>query len=127
MSPEIIEQAVHAYFNAINAFDADAWLATFAPDATSHEPGQPPLTGHDALRQFFNGVAGGFRSINFRAEQIFVVGPEAAVKWSARGTGHNDKEAAFEGIDVFTLNAAGLIQTLRAYWNPAAMVAQLQG
>jgi steroid delta-isomerase len=126
MVQEMVEKVVQDYFAGINALDAEAWLATFAADATSYEPGQPPLNGHEALRAFFNGVAGGFSRLHFQADETFVVGPEAAVRWSARGTGHNGKEAAFAGIDVFTINGAGLIQTVRAYWDPAAMIAQLQ-
>ena len=122
-----MNKVIDDYFAGINALDADAWLSTFAPDATSYEPGQPPLTGHEALRAFFNGVAGGFSSLHFNADETFAVGNEAAVKWSAHGTGHNGKEATFAGIDVFTVNDAGLITTLRAYWNPAAMMAQLMG
>lgn len=122
-----MEKIINDYFAAINALNAEAWLSTFAPDATSYEPGQPPLTGHEALRAFFNGVAGGFSRIHFQADEIFAVGNEAAVKWSANGTGHNGKEARFAGIDIFTVNSDGLIQTLRAYWNPAAMMAQLMG
>jgi steroid delta-isomerase len=124
-SQEMIEKTIDDYFAAITALDVEAWLATFAPDATSYEPGVPPLTGHDALRQYFNGVAAGFSSLSFRADQIFAVGHEAGVKWSANGTGHNGKQAAFDGIDVFTVNDAGLITEIRAYWNPAAMMAQL--
>ena len=37
----------------------------------------------------------------------------------------NGKEVNFEGIDVFEVNADGKIQTVRAFWNPAEMIAQL--
>jgi steroid delta-isomerase len=123
----MIEKTINDYFAAISALDAEAWVATFAPDAVSYEPGGPPLAGHDALRQFFHAVAAGFASLQMGADEIYAVGHEAAVKWSARGTGHNGREARFAGIDVFTVNDAGQIQTVRAYWSPAAMAAQLQG
>lgn len=127
MPQEALSQAINDYFDAICSLNCDAWIANFAVDATSFEPGNPPLAGHDALRMFFNGVAGGFETIEMRPTQIFPVGDEAAVKWSARGTGKNGREVTFEGIDVFTVNNDGKIQTVKAYWDPAAMMAQLMG
>ena len=127
MSANAISQTVNDYFAAISALNCEAWLATFAADATSYEPGNPPLHGHEALRQFFNGVAGGFEQIEMKPEQIFIVGNEAAVKWAARGTGKNGRAVAFAGIDFFAVNDEGKIQTVKAYWDPAAMMAELTG
>jgi steroid Delta-isomerase len=124
---DIVSNAINAYFAAISALDAEQWVATFAPDGTSYEPGNPPFTGHDALRQFFNGIAAGFESIEMKPDQIFPLGNEAAVKWSARGKGRNGRTVAFEGIDVFVVDEAGMIQSVKAYWNPAAMMAELMG
>ncbi len=125
MSEETISQVINGYFDAICNLNCEAWIANFAADAVSHEPGNPPLEGHDALRAFFNGVAGGFETIEMRPQQIFVVGNEAGVKWSASGLGKTGRQAKFEGIDIFTLNDGGKIQTVKAYWDPAAMMAQL--
>lgn len=128
MSPETISRGVRAYFAAIRAIDAEAWVATFAPDATSYDPvGAPPTVGHDSLRQFFNAIAGAFKTINFTEDHIFIAGDGAAVKWTGTGTGKNGRNVRFEGIDVFEFNAEGLIQTMRAYWNPAEVLMQLQG
>ncbi len=127
MSPETVTQVVNTYFDAICNLNCEAWLATFAADAVSHEPGNPPLAGHDMLRAFFNGVAGGFETIEMRPKEIYVVGNEAGVKWAASGLGKTGRQASFEGIDIFTLNDDGKIQTLKAYWDPAAMMAQLMG
>lgn len=127
MSPETVTKVVNTYFDAICNLDCEAWIATFAADAVSHEPGNPPLAGHEMLRAFFNGVAAGFETIEMRPTQIFVVGNEAGIKWSASGMGKTGRPAKFEGIDVFTLNDDGKIQTVKAYWDPAAMMAQLMG
>lgn len=127
MSQEAITKIINEYFAAISSLDCEAWIATFAVDAVSHEPGNPPLAGHDALRMFFNGVAGGFETIEMKPDQIFVVGNEAGVKWSAQGLGKTGRTAKFEGVDVFTINDSGKIQSIKAYWDPAVMVAQLTG
>jgi steroid Delta-isomerase len=128
MSPEDISRGVRAYFAAIRGMDADAWLATFAPDATSYDPiDAPPHAGHDALRQFFDGIAGAFEKVNFVEDHVFIAGNSAAVKWTANGRGKNKRDVRFEGIDIFDFNEQGLIQTVRAYWNPTEVMMQLRG
>lgn len=127
MSQQTVAQIINEYFTAICTLNCEAWVATFAADGVSYEPGNPPLAGPDALRAFFNGVAGAFENIRMMPDQIFAIGNEAAAKWSARGLGKTGREATFEGIDVFTINDDGKIQTVKAYWDPAAMMAQLMG
>lgn len=128
MSTDRTQKAVADYFAAIRAMDASAWVSTFAEDAITHDPvGAPPNVGHAQLRQFFEGIAGAFETVGLFEDQVFASGNEAAVKWTGRGTGKNGREVTFEGIDVFEINDEGKIQTIRAYWNPAAMMAELQG
>lgn len=127
MSPDVIARGIKAYFAAIRAMDVEAWVATFAPDAMSYDPvGAPPNVGHDALRQFFNAIAGAFKTVNMTEDHVFIAGDGAAVKWTGTGTGKNGRNVRFEGIDIFEFNQAGLIQTIRAYWNPMEMMMQLQ-
>jgi steroid delta-isomerase len=53
MLPTTVENTVATYFAALRAMDVEAWVATFAQNATSHDPvGQLPLQGHAALRFF---------------------------------------------------------------------------
>ncbi|MFN0109648.1 MAG: nuclear transport factor 2 family protein, partial [Blastocatellia bacterium] len=77
MTTESATEVINNYFDAICRLDCEAWIATFAADAVSYEPGNPPLAGHNMLRAFFNGVAGGFETIEMRPTHIFVVGNEA--------------------------------------------------
>ena len=126
MSTETVSQAVRAYFAAIRAMNEDAWIATFAEDAVSHDPvGAPPMVGHQSLREFFQTITGAFKEVGLTEDEIFIAGNGAAVKWSGRGISKQGHKAHFEGIDVFEVNEAGKIQTLHAYWNPAEMMAQL--
>jgi steroid delta-isomerase len=126
MSPEVISKAVKAYFAAIRAMDEQAWVNTFAEDATSYDPvGPPPIVGHQKLREFFQTITAAFKEVGLTEDQVFVAGNGAAVKWNGRGISKSGKKVHFEGIDVFEVNEAGKIQTLHAYWNPAEMVAQL--
>jgi steroid delta-isomerase len=125
MSTELVQKAVADYFAATRAMDAQAWVETFAEDGTSYDPAAPPAIGHAALGQFFEAIAGAFKEVGLTEDNVFVKGQEAAVKWTGRGVGHNGQEVVFEGIDIFEINEAGKIQTLRAYWNPSALMAQL--
>ncbi len=128
MTSENVPAVVARYFSAIGEMDPDAWAACFAEQGTSYEPGAPtPLKGHAALRQFLVNVLGAFQKIEMTADHIFLSGNRVAVKFTGRGTGKNGRQVLFEGIDVFEINQEGTIETMWGYWNPAAMMAQLQG
>lgn len=128
MSSENIRQTVTDYFAAIRAMDADAWVATFAEDAVSHDPvGAPPTEGHSGLREFFEGIAGAFEKVEMFEDSVFVAGDSAAVKWTGRGTGKNGRNVIFEGIDVFEINSDNKIQRVWGYWDPSAMMSELLG
>jgi steroid Delta-isomerase len=126
MSIDAMQKVVADYFAATRSMDVEAWLATFAPDAVSYEPGSPPLTNREARYQFFQGIATQFETVGLTEDFISFVGNEVAVKWTGRGLGKNGRAVKFEGIDLFEFNAAGQIQTLRVYWDPAAVLAELQ-
>ena len=126
VSPERISRAVRAYFLAIRAMDPEAVASTFAEDATTYDPvDSPGITGRDAIREFFSSIYKNFKSVALTEDSIFVAGDGAAVKWTGKGTSANGKNVNFEGIDVFEVDADGKIRTVRAYWNPAEMIAQL--
>jgi len=126
MSPEVVARTIRAYFAALRAMDQEAWVDTFAVDAVSYDPvGSPAIHGHQKLGEFFQSIAGAFQEVGLTEDHVFIAGDGAAVKWTGRGTSKQGKAVLFEGIDVFELNANGKIQLLRAYWNPAEMVAQL--
>jgi len=127
MTQDSMQALAARYFAVTRSMDVNAWLACFADDAVSYDPyGGRPVQGKDALRTFFLTVVGEFKEIGFTENFVTVAGNRAAVKFTARGTGKNGNTAICEGIDVFELNHAGTIQTMWGYWNPAAMMAQLQ-
>ena len=126
MSPEVVSQAVKAYFETIRAMDQRAWVNTFAEDAVTYDPvGAPPTKGHQKLGEFFQTITAAFKEVGLTEDQVFIAGNGAAVKWTGRGVSKQGRTVHFEGIDVFAVNEAGRIQSLHAYWNPAEMVAQL--
>src|SRR5687768_17498624 len=128
MSQETIKRVIADYFAAICAMNVDAWVDTFAADAISYDPAHSPgAQGHAALRQFFTAIGGAFESIKFTEESTFICGQSAAVKWRGEGVGKNGRKVAFESIDLFEVNGDGKIQRMWGYWDPAAMMAELQG
>jgi steroid delta-isomerase len=125
-APEIVSNAVRAYFAALRAMDQKAWVDTFAADAITYDPvGAPATKGHEKLAEFFQTITAAFKEVGLTEDEIFIAGNGAAVKWTGRGISKQGREVRFEGIDVFDVNEAGKIQTLHAYWNPAEMVGQL--
>ena len=126
ISPDKISRAVRGYFLAIRAMDAEAFANTFAEDGTTYDPvGAPGINGRAAIREFLASICKNFKTVGLTEECVFVAGIGAAAKWTGKGTSVNGKEVNFEGIDVFEVNEDGKIQTVRAYWNPAEMIAQL--
>ncbi len=128
LSPEKIQATIDRYFAATRSTNKAAeMVACFALDTISYDPADgPALEGHAGLLQGFQQIGTFFAEIELAADFTAINGNEAAVKWSGRGTGRNGVAVTFEGIDLFEFNAAGQIQTLRAYWNPAATIAKLQ-
>ena len=126
VSADKISRAVRGYFLAIRAMDADAFANSFAEDGTTYDPvGTPGITGRAAIREFLESICKNFKTVGLTEDAIFVAGNGAAVKWTGHGTSSSGKEVKFEGVDVFEVNPDGKIQTVRAYWNPAEMIAQL--
>ncbi len=128
LSPEKIQATIDRYFAATRSTNKAAeMVACFALDTISYDPADgPALEGHAGLLQGFQQIGTFFMEIELAADFTAINGNEAAVKWSGRGTGRNGVAVTFEGIDLFEFNATGQIQTLRAYWNPAATIANLQ-
>ncbi len=128
MSTVTVQQVVASFFAATRDMDVEAWLSTFAEDAVGYDPvGAKPLQGHSDLRQFMQGLMDTFQSIGLTEDFVTVIGNEAAIKWTGRGVGKNGRSVTFEGIDIIKVNEGMRIQTLSAYWDTAALTAQLQG
>jgi steroid delta-isomerase-like uncharacterized protein len=126
MSPEKIQAVINSYYTNIAAMNAEAVLANFADDAISHDPvGEPPAKVHEGFREFMGRLQAVFDSLQSTIESIFIADNEAAVKWKTQGISKSGKTVVFEGITIFEINDNGKIQTTRAYWSPAAMIAQL--
>ncbi len=127
MSAATMTQTLDAYCGGLSAMNADTVLAAFAEDATQTDPvGSPTNVGHEQIRRFFEGIFSLCDTMAFSADQVFAIGNDVALKWTARGTGKNGNAVTFEGIDVMKLNDAGKIQSLTSYWDAAPVLAALK-
>ena len=123
----LTEETVAEYFAAIRSMDIERCVAVFALDAEQHDPvGASPNIGLDAIRAFFTGIFSGFRLISLKEDGVFANGSSAAAKWTGNGVAHNGKSVTFEGIDVIDCNEEGKIIMVRAFWDPAPVMAVLQ-
>jgi steroid delta-isomerase len=100
--PNLCEQAVTEYFAAIRAGDVER------PAPVPDPPGQS------------------FQSVALTEEAVFVNGNSAAVKWTGKAISHSGKSVDFEGVDVLDCNDDGKITLVRAFWNPAPVMAIAQ-
>jgi steroid delta-isomerase len=113
--------AVADFFKGSTAADPDAWSAPFTEDAEIHDPvGQPPLTGRAAVRErmasflpYLTEFSGLVPTDAYRA------GDSTAVHWTATATMANGRDLAWTGITVFSLDGAGAIREMRAYFDPS--------
>lgn len=124
MQSKLVYYAIEHYFMSTHVADnkVEAMVACFAKDSVCHNPAEgSAIYGQDELRRFFQSMADLFQEITLTATFISVNGNEVAAKWTGQGISKSGKSATFEGIDVFEVNEDGKIQTMKAYWNPAAI------
>ena len=69
---------------AWEAFDGDAWVELFSDDVEyHHDPFEPPLVGHNAVRAYLLAAAELQEEVIFTVERHWVVDPTILVAWHA--------------------------------------------
>ena len=122
-----VENTLARYFGAIRASNTQAWTGIFADGAQVYDvSGDPGQAGRIGLRQFFTSHRGMFESLSLTEDDVVIAGNKAAVKWTGRGQGKNGREIRFEGVNVFEIGPEGKIRLAWSYWNPDAVLAQVQ-
>lgn len=116
-----IERTIRAYAAAWADTDREAWLATFASDATQEDPIDDPVrVEREQIGGFWDGAMTEYESLEILPREIFIVGREATMVWTinartSRGT------VTFHGVDAFTFDESAQIKSVRAYWERAPM------
>jgi steroid delta-isomerase len=117
-----IRATVEAYCTAFTKGDREGYVALFAEDAWIEDPvGSPRHEGREALRSFFDQTRSMADTIELRLTgPIRVAAGECAFPMQALpdlgGT-----RFVMDIIDVMTFDDAGLITTMRAFFDAAEM------
>jgi ketosteroid isomerase-like protein len=116
-----VRALVERYVARFNAGARDAWVALFSNEATQHDPvGEPPRRGRAEVAAWWERAVAPYDEIQIEARRISVNGNEAALSWTIIER-HEGKQRSFEGVDIITFDARGLIVEVRAYWDRASI------
>ena len=66
-----------------------------------------------------------YESIEIVPREIFVVGHEAAMVWTINAV-TAEGAVSFDGVDAFQFDDAGLISSVRAFWQRSSLHRQFQ-
>ena len=120
-----IEATIRAYAAAWAARDREAWLRTFAADATQEDPvGDPVRRGHNEIGAFWDREMARYKSIEIIPREVFVIGREAVMVWTINGV-TLDGAASFGGVDLFHFDEGDRITSVRAFWQRGLLQSQL--
>jgi len=108
--------------------DREAWLALYADDAVLEDPVGPSIwdaqgkghRGKQALVAFWDLAIGPNRSLEFELRERYTGGNEVANVLTVRSALPDGQKIELRMVTILRSNAAGLIQSLRAFWNSAA-------
>jgi steroid delta-isomerase len=113
MDTTILQNIVVRYAEAFEKADIGMIEEMFAPDATLEDPvGTPPKVGIEEIKAFY--------------KSAFDMGVKLELNGKPRCSGNSvafSFDVVMTGmkispIDVFELNSAGKVQSMRAYWGP---------
>lgn len=115
------------FYDSLNAGDMAGWLGTMAADVVTHEPvGAPPNEGHDGVMAWAaNNAAMGFKSVQVTIDSIYPSPAENAVVWTTTFVLANDEVVTIPGVDIHRFDADGLIEEVRAYFDPSPLMAAM--
>jgi steroid Delta-isomerase len=121
-----IDTTIGAYAAAWATRDREAWLRTFAADATQEDPvGDPVRRGHDEIGKFWDREMARYKSIEIIPRDVIVIGREAVMVWTINGA-TSEGAVSFNGVDVFHFDDSGRITSIRAFWQRAPLHAQFE-
>jgi steroid Delta-isomerase len=128
LTPAQIEAAVEEYFASLASLDVQRYVNNFAPDGVLEDPvGIPPIQGTQAIAAYIGAIFPQFREGKSRIQEVIVCGQEAAVNWKLRLKTTTGEVIIIDGMGVFKFNSQGKLQSVREFFDLAAISAPLQG
>lgn len=124
MSSHPARVASHASMAAVTAQDRTAWLALWSPDGCIEDPVGPSWLdpsgqghrGHAAIGAFFDATIATLDAIRFEVVDSFAAGDEVANVGTIHLSLTGGATGRCEGVFVYGVDAAGLLLSLRAFW-----------
>jgi steroid delta-isomerase len=116
-TPEQVRAVVDAYVDGYRRDDKQAVLDLFRPDAVWHDPvGEPPHVGHEGIGAFWDQVHAMADAIVLEPSNVIVAGGEGVMVFDIEvSTG--GATMAIPAVEVYTIDDAGKITLLKAYWD----------
>ena len=92
------EAMIREFFEAVNQRDLDGMGLRLDHDAEFYFPKTQPLIGRDRIQRFFKILFRQFPKLTFKVERVIVQEQQAAVHWTNRGAGRDQKPYENEGV-----------------------------
>ncbi|MFM8562337.1 MAG: nuclear transport factor 2 family protein [Acidimicrobiia bacterium] len=110
-------RAVERHVECWNNMDRARWVSLFSPTVVFEDPvGAPPKHGLDAVHNSWDRSFRPGRRWYLRPQHVVEAGAEAAVVM--HNEGHlGEKIVQVRGIEIFTVDAAGLIVSVRSFFD----------
>ncbi|MQA07117.1 MAG: nuclear transport factor 2 family protein [Pseudonocardiaceae bacterium] len=116
--------AARRSMNAVTAKDKETWLALFAEDAFIEDPvGPSPFDpegkghhGKDGISAFWDLAIAQVERFEFHIDDSFAAGDEVANVGTITTFLPGNMRVDTEGVFVYRVNDAGMIRSLRAFW-----------
>jgi ketosteroid isomerase-like protein len=111
---------------AVAAGRKDEWLGLFTPDALVEDPVGPSMLdpdgkghwGHDGIERFWDEHVSSVSRYHFQVTDSFANGPCCANILSLVMTFDGGAAMTVDCVIIYTVDAGGLITSIRAHWEP---------
>lgn len=112
---------------AVETGRREDWLACFAADAQVEDPvgHVPPMVGRDALAAFWDNAISLLAKTRFDVSREWDAGHEAVLVATVSVIAADGATTSYDGAFHYTIDDAGAIASLRAFWDLPAVVAAL--
>ena len=92
------------------------WPSSARTPSTASIPFEPPLSGANAIRTYWNDTAASQTHVEFDAERVWVSGPTVLASWHAAFTRRTTAERVRQrGFMTLELDDAGLVARFREW------------
>lgn len=134
MSPHPARSAASRSMDAVTRRAKADWLALFTDDAVLEDPVGPSVLdptgaghhGREAIAAFWDKTIALPERFEFTIRDSFAAGNEVANIGTITAYLPGGTRLDTEGVFVYRVNAAGLIDSLRAFWEPDRAMATLR-